>query len=207
MKEVNYVETLFLSLIFISVVIALLTPYFKSGITMAVASLAAYYYFANIDSWAAIILLVVGLILIVLEIFVPDFGLLGLLGFAAIVLGLYYTTGDIGKTLTDLIIALSLSSLLVIFLFKKGYSFTNWDRFVLTTQIKSEENVEVIQEDQSLTAGMVGQSVTTLRPSGKARFENQQKTYDVLSDDGHIAREKGIIIQEIIGNKIVVRKL
>ena len=200
-------ETLLLTLIFVSVVIAFLTPYFKSGLTMAVASLAGYYYFANIDSWAAIILLVVGLFLIILEIFVPDFGLLGILGFIAIVLGLYYTTGDIGKTLTDLIIALSFSTLLVIFLFKKGYSLTNWDRFVLTTQIKSEENTESIQEEQDLVTGMIGQSITALRPSGKARFEDEQITYDVLSDGGHIPKETKIRIQEIIGNKIVVRKL
>lgn len=200
-------ETVFLALVFISIVAVLFTPYLKSGITIAAASLLGYYYFAEIDSWSAILLLVVGLSLIVLEIFVPDFGLLGILGFLALVLGLYYTTGDLVKTLTDLIIAVALASIFIIFLFKKGYSFANWERFVLTTQIKSDESIERMEVNQQLNVGMIGQAVTPLRPSGKAQFENKQWTYDVLSDDGHIASGKEIIIQEIIGNKIVVRKL
>ncbi|MDN6730622.1 MAG: hydrolase [Atopostipes suicloacalis] len=199
-------ETLFLTMIFISVVVLLLTPFFKSAITLAVLSLAAYYYAAAIDGWAAIILLVVGLILIILEIFVPDFGLLGILGFSSMVLGLYFTTGNIGETAADLIIALSVSAILVIFLFKKDYTFTNWDRFVLNTQIKSEEKVESIKEDRQLMPGMIGKTITALRPSGKALFGDKKITFDVLSDDGHIPSQADIIIQEIIGNKIIVRK-
>lgn len=200
-------ETLFLTLVFISIGSLLLTPYLKSGVILAVVSLLGYYYFAAIDGWAAILLLIVGLSLIVLEIFIPDFGLLGILGFVAIVFGLYYTTGDLGKTLTDLIIAIAFTAIFITFLFKKGYSFTNWDRFVLNAQIKSDEKVETIQADRKLNAGMTGQAITALRPSGKAKFEDEQWTYDVLSDDGHIGQGKDIIIQEIIGNKIVVRKL
>lgn len=200
-------ETLLLTLVFLSIVLILLTTMFKTGLALAIGSLATFFYVASIDSWTPIILLVVGLLLIILEIFVPDFGLLGLLGFGSIVLGLYYTTGDFGKTMTDLVIALTVSSIFVIFLFKKGYSFTNWNRFVLDTQIKTEENIERIDEDRKLTAGMIGIADTALRPSGKALFGDMQMTFDVLSDDGHIAQGTEIIVQEIIGNKIIVRKI
>lgn len=200
-------ETLLLTLVFMSIVVLLLTTMFKTGLIMAIGSLSAFFYFASIDSWTPILLLVVGLLLIILEIFVPDFGILGLLGFGSIVLGLYYTTGDFGKTMTDLVIALTVSSVFVVLLFKKGYSFTNWDRFVLNTQIKSEETVERIDENRILTAGMIGIADTALRPSGKAMFEEIQISFDVLSDDGHISQGTAIIIQEIIGNKIIVRKI
>lgn len=190
-----------------SIVVLLLTTMFKTGLVLAIGSLSAFFYFTSIDSWTPIILLVVGLLLIILEIFVPDFGLLGLLGFVSVVLGLYYTTGDVGKTLTDLVIALTVSSIFVIILFKRGYSFANWNRFVLKTQIKTEENVERIEEDSVLTVGMVGKATTTLRPSGKALFEDMQVSIDVLSDDGHIAEGTEIMIQEIIGSKIIVRKI
>lgn len=206
-EEVRYVETLLLTLVFLSIVVLLFTALFKTGLALAIASLSAFFYFASIDSWTPILLLVVGLLLIILEIFVPDFGILGVLGFGSIVLGLYYTTGDFGKTMTDLVISLTVSSIFVIFLFKKGYSFTNWDRFVLDAQIKTEENVERIEEDRILTAGMIGKAVTALRPSGKAMFEDMQISFDVLSDDGHISQGTEIIIQEIIGNKIIVRKI
>lgn len=190
-----------------SIVLLLLTPLFKTGLALAIASLSAYFFVASIDNWTPIILLVVGLLLIILEIFVPDFGLLGLLGFGSIVLGLYYTTGDLGKTMTDLVIALTVSSIFIIFLFKKGYSFTNWNRFVLNAQIKSEENIERFDKDRRITAGMIGVADTSLRPSGKALFGDMQISFDVLSDDGHIAQGSEIIVQEIIGNKIIVRKI
>ncbi|MDN6166849.1 MAG: hydrolase [Tetragenococcus koreensis] len=199
-------ETLSLTFLFVSMVVLLITPYLKSGITLAIISLASYYYFAAIDSWAAILLLVVGLVLVIFEIFIPDFGLLGIFGFVSIVLGLYLTTGEIEKTAVDLIVALSSSTLLFIILFKQGYSFTNWNKFVLNTQNKNEEKVESVDEKQELTAGMVGKSKTALRPSGKALFENKKMTYDVISDDGHIRNHEEIVIQKIIGNKIIVRK-
>lgn len=199
-------ETLFLTFVFMSIIILLFIPRLTVGFIMAIASLSGYYYFAGIDSWAPIILLVVGLVLIVSEIFIPGFGLLGLLGFSSIVLGLYYTTGNVGKTMTDLIVAVAVSTILIIILFKKGYSFTNWEHFVLNTQIKSEEITDSIQEDRNLKAGMIGKASTSLRPSGKALFNKRNAPFDVLSDDGHISQGTEIIIQEIIGSKIVVRK-
>ncbi len=199
-------ETLSLTLIFISIVILILTPLLKTGIILAGGSLLGYFYFAAVNSWIPITLIVVGLLLIVLEIFVPDFGLLGILGFGSTVLGLYYTTGEIGKTITDISIALAVSTIFVILLFRKGYTFANWDRFVLNTKITNNETIEQLKEKEQLSIGMIGEAITPLRPSGKAVFGNDLITYDVLSDDGHIARDTKIIIQEIIGNKIVVRK-
>lgn len=199
-------ETLFLTLLFLSIILLFLTPYLKSGIIFAVISLVSYYYFAALDDWSAIFLLTVGLIIIISEIFIPDFGLLGLLGFISIIYGLYLTTGDIGKIITDLTIALSAASIFFIFLFKKGYTFTNWNRFVLDTKIKSDEVIQIEKKEEKLTVGMIGKSTTALRPSGKALFSNIKMTFDVLSDDGHIANNTEIIIQEIIGNKIIVRK-
>lgn len=199
-------ETLLLTLVFISIVILLLTPLLKTGLILAITSLSAFFYIVAINSWASILLLIVGLLLIVLEVFVPDFGLLGLLGFTSVVLGLYYTSGDLGKTVTDLVIALAVSSIFIIYLFKKGYTFTNWERFVLNTQIQSVEQIDKMNADIKLSAGMIGEATTALRPSGKAMFENLPTSFDVLSNDGHISPGTKIIIQEIIGNKIVVRK-
>lgn len=199
-------ETLLLAVVFLSVVVLILTPWLKTGIVMAVGSLVSFFYFAGLDSWAPILLLVVGLILISLEVFIPDFGVLGLLGTGSVALGLYYTTGDVGKTITDLSIALAVSAAFIIVLIRKGYSFTNLNRFVLKTQITSEEDVEKREQERKLTVGMSGKALTALRPSGKALFEELKTTYDVLSDDGHISQGTKIVIQEINGSKIVVRK-
>lgn len=53
---------------------------------------------------------------------------------------------------------------------------------------------------------MVGETLTPLRPSGKVSFNDQTRSYDVLSSGGHIARGTRVVIQEIHGTKIVVRE-
>lgn len=201
-------ETLLLILVFLSVVVLILTPWLKSGLVLAFGSLIGYFYFAGLDSWPPILLLIIGLILITLEIFIPDFGLLGILGVGSVGLGLYYTTGDLAKAVTDLTIALAVSAVFIVFLIRRGYSFQNLKRIVLDTQIKNPEGeISESQKKQIITVGMVGEAVTPLRPSGKVKFEADQVAYDVLSDDGHVTQGEQVIIQEIHGTKIIVRKI
>lgn len=201
-------ETLLLILVFLSVVVLILTPWLKSGLVLAFGSLIGYFYFAGLDSWPPILLLIIGLILITLEIFIPDFGLLGILGVGSVGLGLYYTTGDLAKAVTDLTIALAVSTVFIVFLIRRGYSFQNLKRIVLDTQIKNPEGeISESQKKEIITVGMVGEAVTPLRPSGKVKFEADQVAYDVLSDDGHVTQGEQVIIQEIHGTKIIVRKI
>lgn len=199
-------ETLLLIIGFIGVIVFVLTPWTKMGFFTALASLSGYFYLAGLYSWTPVILFVIGLVLIVMEVFIPDFGLLGILGLVSVALGLYYTTGDFGLMVRDLSLALVVSALLIIILVRKGYSFSNLNRLVLQTSSRENKGQTEAEEKNPLKVGALGEAVTPLRPSGKASFGGHSQSMDVLSSEGHIASGTKIVISEIYGTKIVVRK-
>ena len=199
-------ETLLLTIGFIGVIVFVLTPWTKTGFFTAIASLGGYFYLAGLYSWTPVILFVIGLVLIVMEVFIPDFGLLGILGLVSVALGLYYTTGDFGLMVRDLSLALVVSALLIIILVRKGYSFSNLNRLVLQTSSRENKGQTEAEEKIPLKVGALGEAVTPLRPSGKASFGGHSQSMDVLSSEGHIASGTKIVISEIYGTKIVVRK-
>ena len=206
MEGVKHVETLLLTIGFMGIVFLILTPWTKTGIIVSVGSLVAYFYFAGITSWAPLILFVVGLVLFILEILIPGFGLLGLLGIGSVALGIYYTVGDFGIMIRDLSLALIASTTLMFVLIKNGYSLSNLSRLVLNTSSQQTKDVEDAEEQTPLKVGMVGEAVTPLRPSGKVAFDENTHIYDVLSSEGHIDTGTNVIIQEINGTKVVVRR-
>ena len=199
-------ETLLLTIGFIGIIVFILTPWTKTGFFTAIASLVGYFYLSGLYSWTPVILFVIGLVLIVMEVFIPDFGLLGILGLVSVAFGLYYTTGDFGMMVRDLSLALVVSVILIIVLVRKGYSFSNLNKLVLQTSSRETKDQAQAEKKAPLEVGMVGEAVTPLRPSGKASFVEHSHSFDVLSSQGHIASGTKIAISEIYGTKIVVRK-
>lgn len=201
-------ETLFLIAAFISVVVFLLTPWSKSGFVAAVASLVGYFYLSGIYNWTPVILFVLGLVLIMLEVFIPDFGLLGLLGTGSVALGVYYTTGDFGIMVRDLSLAIMVSAILIVVLVRKGYSISNFNKMVLRNSSKQSNDQEVddIEKQPLIKVGMIGEAQTPLRPSGKVRFNGQTPVYDVLSSGEHISPGTKVVVHEVHRTKIVVRE-
>ncbi len=199
-------ETLLLTIGFIGIIFLVLTPWHKTGTIVAIGSLVGYFYYAGVDSWTPILLFIVGLVLIALEVFIPGFGLLGILGVVSVALGLYFTTNDFGLMIRDLTIALITSTILIVILIRSGYSISNLDKIVLKANSQQSMEIEETEKKPQLSIGMVGEAVTPLRPSGKAIFEKDAGSYDVLSAEGHVTRGEKVVIQEILGTKIVVRK-
>ena len=199
-------ETIFLTVSFIGIILLILTPLVKTGTLVALGSIIAYFYFAGVEGWMPILLIIIGLMLVVVEVFIPDFGLIGLLGVGSIALGIYYTVGDVGLMIRDLSIALVTSTLLVFILIRNGYSFTNFNKIVLETSCTEFTEIEESEVLVNFKVGMTGIAVYPRRPSGKVVFNDQKVAYDVLSTEGHIARDSKVVIHEIHGTKIVVRK-
>lgn len=199
-------ETLLLITSFIGFIVFVLTPWTKSGFVTGIASLIGYFYLSGIYSWTPVILFVIGLVLIILEVFIPDFGLIGILGLTALAFGIYFTTGDLGVMVRDLSLAIVVSAILIIILVRKGYSFSNLNKLVLNTSSQQIRDIDEAEEKTKIAVGMIGEATTPLRPSGKVTFAEQEQSYDVLSAQGHIASGTSVVIQEIHGTKIIVRK-
>lgn len=197
--------SILLTLGFVGIIIAIMTPYVKTGGVVSVVSLISYFYFLSVSNWMPIVLFTFGLLFIVLEIFIPDFGIIGILGAISLVGGLYLTTGDLVTANSDFSLALIITAVLMVVLIRNGYSLRNANKLVLQTNL-GHSTADGKGMDEYLKIGMVGRSVTPLRPSGKAVFLKNESPFDVLTSGAHIPNGTEVVIEDIQGSKILVRR-
>lgn len=200
-------EGLLLGLGFIGVALAVLTPFAKSGTALTLISLGVYFRLIGIETWLPIILFTAGLLLIVFEIFVPEFGLAGIVGILLLISGLYLTIGDLGQTVRDLSFSVVITSGVVFYLIKNGYSLANVNKLILQTNLQDVSSKSDSENNkQPVIVGLEGEALTALRPSGKVVFIDNPQAYDVLSVDGYISKDTSVIVVNVKGTKITVRK-
>lgn len=199
-------EGLLLAIGFLGIVCALLTRWTKTGTLVTLVSFYFYFDVVGIENWVPLILFTLGLLLIILEILIPGFGFVGLLGTALVIGGLYYTIGDIFQTIRDLSMSVVISTAVIIYLVRRGYSLTGINKLVLNTNLQTQNEEKAEDNKIVLQPGLVGVAQTPLRPSGKATFGGADSPiYDVLSTEGLISISSPIVIEKIQGTKILVR--
>ncbi|MCF1684640.1 hydrolase [Tetragenococcus halophilus] len=200
-------ESLLLTIGFIGLALAVLTPLTKIASLVTLASFTVYFYTIGIENWIPLALFIFGLLLIVFEIFIPEFGITGVLGAILLIAGLYWTVGDLMQTIWDLSMAVVITTALVVYLAKKGYSLTNVNKLVLQTDLPAGSKTKTDNQEPKLYPGLTGTAQTPLRPSGKATFGKEEgPLFDVLSAEEFISIGTPIVIEQIQGTKILVRK-
>ncbi len=148
----------------------------------------------------AILLAVIGLAALVIELFVPAAGLIGLVGagcmIAAVVIGFTWY----GPTAGILFIAalVVLNPLVIVLWFKRFPRSRIGKKLILFPPENGEE-------EGLFHPGMTGKALTDLRPSGTALIE--QKKVSVVTGGDYIAVGSPIEIRKIDGNRIEVRKI
>lgn len=197
-------EILLLTIGFIGLVIAALTPQSTVGGLLALASFGGYFYLNSLENWVPIIIFILGICLLVFEVFVPDFGVAGIIGFLLIIGGLYLTNNDFGTTLRDLSIAVVASSFLVIMLIRRGYSLTHLQKLVLNNNLDKKSGFSS-NNDASAYLGKTGTTSTPLRPSGKVLFDGTE--LDVVSTGELIDADVSVVVTKVEGYKIIVRRV
>lgn len=200
----NILEILLLTVGFIGLVIAALTPQSTLGGLLALASFGGYFYLNSLENWVPIIIFILGICLLIFEVFVPDFGVAGILGFLLIIWGVYLSNNDFGVAIRDLSIAIVASSFLVIMLIRRGYSLTHLQKLVLQNNLDKKSGFSS-NNDASAYLGKTGKTTTTLRPSGKAQFDDTE--LDVVSTGEFIDADISVIVTKVEGYKIIVRRV
>ena len=157
----------------------------------------------------AIILLLVGVALIIMELFLPSAGILGALATGAIIgsLVLAFKEGEgIGLVFLGLTVII-VPVLLVMGL--KIFPKTPIGRRIILPPVNEPASVRgqagVSMDDYRTLVGKNGQTVTPLRPSGIAEIEGER--YSVVSEGELIEDNTKILVVEIQGNSIVVEEL
>lgn len=206
-------DSLLLALAFLGMILVLFTRFTKTGIFASLLGFAAYFYFFNDVGWLPIILSVVGLLLIVFEIFIPDFGLLGILGILSLGGGIYLTFGDLQTMILDVGLSVIITAIIVFLLFQNGHITNQWSRYVLHTEQESDKKTNKVslheEARQSIEAGQTATTSTPLRPSGKAIFDfkGQEIELDVITNGSHVDRHMPVFVEYVQGNKIIVKEV
>lgn len=152
--------------------------------------------------WIIILsLLVIGLALLIVEvIFIPGTTIVGLLGVGFSVVGVVVAYRNLGDEAGFYILmgTLAATGLGLYFSFRSGA----WKRFALKSSITSKVNEGVLDV---LSVGEEGITVSSLRPSGKAEFQN--KHFEVRTTGNFLNPQTKIKIIQIEGNQIVVEQI
>lgn len=207
-------QSLLLAFAFIGVLVALVTKYVVPGLVMTLIGFFTYFYLIGLDAWFPLFLFVIGLLLIVLEVFIPDFGILGIIGLASFVGGIYLTAGDWTVVIQDVSIALIITFILTFILVRTGMVSDRWDFLVLKeggrdSQEEISENTPLAKRKQ-LEVGSEGVTITPLRPTGFAKFnigDDEVIEVDVTSEIEALEAGQKVRIERIQGNKITVRRV
>ena len=186
-------------------------------------------YLIGMANWVEVALFVVGVILLMVEIFVlPGFGVAGFLGITCIIAGLFgmliknppgkmpwpesqldwqlFTNGVLGLLfgfVGFVVLAWILTKYLPKLQFLSGLT-------LVPAAAKRGGEMEVSMtappesRDVGVSVGEVGEVVSTLRPTGKARFD--EKIVDVVAQAEFLDEGTRVEVIEIHGNRVIVKK-
>jgi len=170
-------------------------------------------YTADLATILEVAVFIVGIVLLLLEIFViPGFGVAGVTGIVLVIAGLFLSL--IGsydnltwETLTQPLYTLAgafIGLAVVLYLMFRYLPDTGaFRKFVLSDTQPSAKGF-VSSPDYSDLVGSVGSAVTTLRPAGLAEVNGER--YDVVTDGEYIAAGVAIEVTHVEGRKVVVRR-
>jgi membrane-bound serine protease (ClpP class) len=196
------------------------------GFPLGAAILASLLYFAPLyieglaENWE-LILFIVGVILIMVEIFaIPGFGVAGVAGIIAMITGLtlsmvdnivfehpQFTGEGLGilmKSLSLVLVAMLLGVIFSLWATRKLLTTTAFGNLSLKSEQRTEEGFIGVETEQKNLIGIEGVAHTVLRPSGKVLIHD--KLYDAKSEYGFIERGSAIrVIRYETGQVYVVK--
>lgn len=188
----------------IGIGIELFTPGFGFPGVLGLLAFGLYFFghfiagFAGVETVA---LLVAGIVLILLELFVPG-GILGVLGFIALMTGIIMAAFDAMFGIVSLMIAMVVSAVILVLSARYFGTRGTWRKLTLTDRQQNEAGYVSSRSYKELE-GKRGMSVTPLRPSGIMMLDG--KRYDVVSEGAFVAANQPVVVVQVEGSRIVVR--
>ncbi|WP_027963473.1 NfeD family protein [Halalkalibacillus halophilus] len=196
-----------LSVASIGLIVELYSPGFGIAGIMGASSLVLFFYghlIAGFAGYESLILLLVGLVLIILEFFIPS-GILGIIGGGAILGAILLSGADMGHMALSIGISLIMAIIIAFILFKKLDTNKGIFRHLVLSDQTTTELGYVTTVNRNELVGEEGTALTYLRPSGTAIFNDER--LDVVSEGSFIDRNKPIKIVKVEGSRIVVREI
>lgn len=202
-----FVVPVLLTIACLGLVVELFTPGFGIPGAAGLTALLLFFYghlVAGLAGYETILLFLAGLILIIMEIFLPG-GIIGLLGAAAVVTSLFMAAGSFTVMAVSLLIAITVSIIAFILLTRVlGKRMKFFKKFILNDSTSTESGY-ISNENRTDLIGKTGVTFTALRPSGTVIIEDER--LDVVSEGSFTAKDKKVKVVKVEGSRIVVREI
>ena len=150
-----------------------------------------------------IVVLIIGIVLIGVEFYLPGFGLPGISGIICTAAGIFLAGRNASErvivgVIAIVVIAVMLVVSIILFSSKKVKSPIKLD-----TDLQGK-NLFIDEKDMEYLIGKKGVALTDLRPSGKGEFDGVK--LDIFSSNYYIKKDSELIITAIKNNKIMVEE-
>jgi membrane-bound serine protease (ClpP class) len=200
----------------LGIIVEIQTPGFGVPGAFGLVSLALFlwgHWLVRLAGWEEVLLIGIGLILLVVEIFLlPGFGLFGALGIAALLGGLGLSLVGTGATwavvlfaLGQVIAAVLLAVVLALAFLRVLPRLPFGRRLILETELPAQAGYASAPEADRRWLGKRGTAASTLRPAGIAHFDHER--VDVVTEGEFIEAGDPIEVLRVEGNRIVVRRI
>lgn len=200
-----HVATMIITIALAALVIEVMTAGF--GVAGMISILAFALFFgghivAGLAGREVVFLFLLGIVLLLVEAFIPNFGVLGVSGLAAVVMSIVLSSPTTGAGLRMLFIAFFLASLIVAVAFHFLKRTGLWSQIILQFA-ETKEQGYVGPTNAAHLLGKIGITVTPLRPAGVADIDG--KRVDVISEGGFIDQATAVTVVATEGTRVVVR--
>lgn len=204
--------SLLLTLALLGIAIELRTPGFGIPGLVGLLSLASFFWghwLVALVGWEQVLLVIGGIVLIIVEVFVlPGFGVAGILGFIALAAGLTTSLFGAGASLAAIVSAVSrvaISAALAVVaslaLLRFVPRLPAGRKLILASALGGGGGRS--EPDLPSRVGIVGTSVTPLRPAGIAELAGQR--VDVVSEGEFVEAGEPVEVVRDHGDRVVVR--
>jgi len=149
-----------------------------------------------------VLLQMIGILVVIAEIFIPSLGLLAAIALSVFCYSLYLVFTTISMT-AGLIFA-GLDIVLVPVFIILGMKILARSPLALKRELSKQDGVVSQRQELKDYIRMTGRSVTDLRPAGTAVINSQR--LDVVTDGEYIDADTPIVVTQVTGNRIVVEK-
>ncbi|SCG83637.1 membrane-bound serine protease (ClpP class) [Proteiniborus sp. DW1] len=145
-----------------------------------------------------------GFLLMIIEVFVPGFGVSGILGIIFLIAGVIVTAKTLLEALILIIIILAILGVLTSILIRSVSKGRLPNKIILSTSISKDEGY-IGTNDMQYFLDKVGTTLTVLRPAGTVDFDGVK--LDVISEGDFIPKDTLVKVTKVEGRKIVVRQI
>ncbi len=149
---------------------------------------------------------ILGFLLILTEIFIPGFGVFGIVGTICVLIGIYLIEDNLYMALIEMAVVIIVMAILMPLLIKMMGRSERVQKLGLAQSLTTEEGFTSRKAGLEQYIGMTGTALTNLRPAGVMVMADD-KRLDVVTRGDYIDKGAEVEVVAIDGTWLVVRQL